>query len=359
MPPELADATRAALEEREEYILNTLGRLSVGMARSDDPGIKAMLQTHKESYADELNYLQKQLGKKQTGAVSTSTSRSVTPDNYGNTYASHWSGQESGALHIAGAALTGAALLATAPVSVPAMVIGGIIWVGTADEAIQGVREIATDEHHDTLLSDGVTYVTGSETAGDGTQLVMTITMAIPGVYQVAVGGVRYFVAAESVADAALQASRAGKDGLNTIQTIKEIHDVKKATDFARAANQAVLQTGRCVHDTASLIGAEAARDKMLLEFGKKHATYSGGTKNGIAAAGRSGNPTGCAEDDLARLLGQDVKYTKAVGIRRNPATGELEVVEIPVCSRCQGKYSPSQFPPDVLFDVTGPWGQQ
>jgi hypothetical protein len=102
---------------------------------------------------------------------------------------------------------------------------------------------------------------------------------------------------------------------------------------------------------------AEAARDALGQQLKRKHATYTAGVKDGQIATGRSKNPVGCAEDDVARQLGPDVQYTKAMGWRRNPLTKELEWTEIEVCTTCQSKYNKSQFPPDVGAAKGGPWG--
>jgi hypothetical protein len=103
---------------------------------------------------------------------------------------------------------------------------------------------------------------------------------------------------------------------------------------------------------------AEAARDATANSLGRKHATYAGGTKDGRVVAGCSSNPIGCAENDIARQLGSDAQMTGAKGWRRNPETGQVELVNIPVCTKCQGTYGPEQFPPDVQADPGGPWGR-
>ncbi|MEH6462290.1 hypothetical protein, partial [Chitinimonas sp. JJ19] len=103
---------------------------------------------------------------------------------------------------------------------------------------------------------------------------------------------------------------------------------------------------------------AEAARDAIADALKRKHATYAGGYKDGKVVSGCSSNPMGCAEDDIARQLGSDAKMTKAVGWRRNPATGKLEKIEIPVCANCQGKYNKNQFPDDVKYDPNGSWSK-
>lgn len=51
---------------------------------------------------------------------------------------------------------------------------------------------------------------------------------------------------------------------------------------------------------------AREARDALAREVGSSKATVTGGynPKNGRVAAGCNSNPTGCAEDDVARQLG-------------------------------------------------------
>jgi RHS repeat-associated protein len=104
---------------------------------------------------------------------------------------------------------------------------------------------------------------------------------------------------------------------------------------------------------------ADAARDALGAAKGRKHATYTGGYKDGRAVAGCSSNPTGCGEDDVARQLGNDAQITKSFGWRRSSETDELEWTEIPVCTRCQGKYDRSQFPHDVKHDAGGSWDKK
>lgn len=97
--------------------------------------------------------------------------------------------------------------------------------------------------------------------------------------------------------------------------------------------------------------------------MGKKHATYAGGNdpKPGRVYTGCSSNPSGCAENDIDRPMGrgpQAPQFTKRFGWRRD-ASGALGWREIPVCVACQNRYSPHQFPPDVLFDPDGRWSTQ
>ena len=87
---------------------------------------------------------------------------------------------------------------------------------------------------------------------------------------------------------------------------------------------------------------------------GKRVATVTGGynVDTGQVAAGcSSGDGTMCAEDDVVQQLGGDpskVRFTEAT----RPRTGG----EVPVCIRCQAKYSPDQFPEGVGYDEGGPW---
>ncbi len=122
-----------------------------------------------------------------------------------------------------------------------------------------------------------------------------------------------------------------------------------------------VGQDGWLVHNAGAPsepceLAAEAARDAAGKALGRDHATYAGGYEDGKVVYGCSSNPIGCTEDDIARQLGSDAQMTKAFGWRRNPATGNVEWTEIPVCTRCQGKYSPSQFPSDVKAVPGGSW---
>ncbi len=113
----------------------------------------------------------------------------------------------------------------------------------------------------------------------------------------------------------------------------------------------------------ARLTAAEAARDALGRELGRSHSAYSAGIdKYGNITTGHSQPAPGgggmCAEDAVAGGTGPGGLFTKAMGWRRNPATGQLEWTEIPVCTRCQGKYSPGQFPPGTKADPGGRWGR-
>ncbi|MFT3969961.1 MAG: RHS repeat-associated core domain-containing protein [Micropruina sp.] len=103
------------------------------------------------------------------------------------------------------------------------------------------------------------------------------------------------------------------------------------------------------------LDAARATRNAKAAEVGRNKATVTGGySRDGRVAAGCSSSPVGCAEDDVARQLGGnpgDIKFTEAM----RPRTGR----QVPVCPRCQEKYKPEQFPPDVLFDPSGAWGSK
>ena len=104
--------------------------------------------------------------------------------------------------------------------------------------------------------------------------------------------------------------------------------------------------------DSDLLDQARAARDDLAHEKGRKTATVTGGyTDDGRVVAGASSNPTGCAEDDVARQLGgdpKDIHFTEAI----RPRTGD----EVPVCRRCQGRYDRNQFPPGAQYEQGGAW---
>jgi hypothetical protein len=103
---------------------------------------------------------------------------------------------------------------------------------------------------------------------------------------------------------------------------------------------------------------ADVARDAAGIAYGRRYATYVGGYKDGKVVVGRSSNPEGCAEDDVARLLGSDADMTKAFGWRKNKITDKIEWTELPVCMRCQSKYQSFQFPRDVKAEPGGPWAE-
>jgi hypothetical protein len=115
--------------------------------------------------------------------------------------------------------------------------------------------------------------------------------------------------------------------------------------------------TGAAAEASAIARGeARAARDALGKTLGRKHATYTAGVKDGEIAVGCSKNPFGCAEDDVARQLGSDCRFTEAYGWRRNAETRQLEWREIDICEKCQMKYRPEQFPPDVRAVRGGAW---
>ncbi|WP_081748840.1 polymorphic toxin-type HINT domain-containing protein [Nocardiopsis sp. CNT312] len=102
---------------------------------------------------------------------------------------------------------------------------------------------------------------------------------------------------------------------------------------------------------------ARTARNELGDERGNRHATYSGGydPETGQVYSGCSSNPTGCAEADIERQIGRGPDAPQFVHAYGNRAR---KWVEIPVCVSCQERYSPSQFPPGVLFDRGGRWGR-
>jgi len=101
------------------------------------------------------------------------------------------------------------------------------------------------------------------------------------------------------------------------------------------------------------LRAARAARDAKAAEVGRVKATVTGGyhPPTGRVVSGCSSNPFGCAEDDVVRQLDVDpteVRFTEAI----RPRTGE----EVPICARCQKKYTREQFPEEVEWKEGGPW---
>ncbi len=131
------------------------------------------------------------------------------------------------------------------------------------------------------------------------------------------------------------------------------------AAGGARATASIVGRLGRLFSrgavrsgDDVLLDAARAARDSKAAEVGRSKATVTGGHgKDGRPVAGCSSNPTGCAEDDVARQIGgdpADITFTEAI----RPRTGE----QVPICPRCQETYNQSQFPPGTLYDPAGRW---
>ncbi|MEU9335748.1 RHS repeat-associated core domain-containing protein [Streptomyces sp. NPDC048290] len=105
---------------------------------------------------------------------------------------------------------------------------------------------------------------------------------------------------------------------------------------------------------------ARYARDLQGHEDrGRNHSTYTAGfdpDNPDQVFIGCSSNPTGCAERDVERQTGKGpgkVVFTKAFGWRAK------RWVEIPVCVKCQSRYSKKQFPPDVTYDEGGDWSKK
>lgn len=115
---------------------------------------------------------------------------------------------------------------------------------------------------------------------------------------------------------------------------------------------------GFAAETNEALAAARLEAYKAAQQFGRKHATYVGGTKGGKVVVGKSSNPCGCGEDDVTRMLGPGARFTKAWGWRYNPKTLRVELTEIPVCTTCQNNYNQDQFPPDVSFDSGGTWSK-
>jgi hypothetical protein len=140
--------------------------------------------------------------------------------------------------------------------------------------------------------------------------------------------------------------------------TVEELH-----TYHVVAGDQAILvhntsPRGDCgpIDDDAGAL-ARCERDNLGNALGKKHATYCGGyDPDGNAYAGCSGNPTGCAENDIERQAGRGpggVRFEGAFGWRQG------EWTEIPVCKRCQERYDRDQFHPGITFDSGGRWSRE
>ena len=115
----------------------------------------------------------------------------------------------------------------------------------------------------------------------------------------------------------------------------------------------------RLPRNEAALAEAALQRNALGESLGRSHAAYAGGEYGGKVAVGhaRPGLQGGmCAEDAVAAQLGSKANFHRTYGWRPNRTSGELEWAEIPVCTRCQGKYSPEQFPGGTLFEPNGPW---
>jgi RHS repeat-associated protein len=101
--------------------------------------------------------------------------------------------------------------------------------------------------------------------------------------------------------------------------------------------------------EAAALAEARAARDALSAELAalkKPPATVTGGynVQTGEVAAKACGGGK-CAENNVVDALGgvnKDIRFTEAV----RPRTGE----EVPICQRCQGTFSTTQFPNGTRF---------
>jgi hypothetical protein len=54
--------------------------------------------------------------------------------------------------------------------------------------------------------------------------------------------------------------------------------------------------------------------------------------------------------------MGKDIKIGKVIGIRLNKETNKFYTKELPVCPRCQLKYSKEQFLEGVNHELGGAW---
>lgn len=176
----------------------------------------------------------------------------------------------------------------------------------------------------------------------------------------------------------------AGMEALRTLppeEQLKAVRAITGAADGYDAANAAYARWAQQNPNAAAVVGAAGsvaeqvvsrngkskdfetarqARDALANQKKRKHATYVGGEKDGVVVSGCSKDGK-CAEDHIAEQLGQDqdVMMTEAKGWRRNKETGELEYKTIPVCHRCQTKYSREQFPEDVEYERGGAWDRE
>jgi hypothetical protein len=61
--------------------------------------------------------------------------------------------------------------------------------------------------------------------------------------------------------------------------------------------------------------------------------------------------------EDVAQAANPGTQMSQPYAWRRNPATGEVEWTQFPVCPRCQENYAQDMFNPGTTFDPSGPWG--
>ena len=98
-----------------------------------------------------------------------------------------------------------------------------------------------------------------------------------------------------------------------------------------------------------------AKRDELANKHKRKYAAYGSGYKDGEIYVEHSGNGK-CVEDNLIEKYGSDIKLGEVKGWRRNKLTGELEYKTIPVCRRCQTKYTKDQFFSGIKHQEGGIW---
>jgi hypothetical protein len=120
------------------------------------------------------------------------------------------------------------------------------------------------------------------------------------------------------------------------------------------------------IENPETLDRASAARDAQLAAHGTRWArthTAAYDVKTGEISVRGSGRGTNnCAEPNaragLTNTADEDVRYIKAKGWRKNPDTGEKELVEVPVCGNCQDTSEPSQYPPGTPYQPGARWDQ-
>ena len=98
-----------------------------------------------------------------------------------------------------------------------------------------------------------------------------------------------------------------------------------------------------------------AKRDELGNKHKRKYAAYGSRYKDGEIYVEHSGNGK-CVEDNLIEKYGSDIKLGEVKGWRRNKLTGELEYKTIPVCRRCQTKYTKDQFFSGIKHQEGGIW---
>jgi len=134
------------------------------------------------------------------------------------------------------------------------------------------------------------------------------------------------------------------------------IHRPNQAT-MIRAAQMRVPYGGPNPTLTAARSMRDQAVMRALTTLSKRQmpsvTTAGFDPRTGRIAVGFSSNPVGCAECDVQRQLGipfKEIQFTEAIWTSKNE--------EFPICSICQSKSSPAQYPLGTNFYPSGPWGR-